>query len=761
MIQHPKLRWCILIFAFFILIQTRVIAQPGKLPGFTKSQFFDEQLITFKYPNDVTIHINAPSADSLRVDRMTSIVLFALPNGNTIDWTIGKEAGPNEDWHFEIQHIGAQTRFLRNLVHDRNIVTVYLEAEGLSWPTWSGNHAADKYTLIYALVDSIRKIFAGFPNEVVLNGHSGGGNFIFNFINGKDAIPDYIKRIAFLDSDYNYSNDLNHGVKLASWLNASPEHFLCVLAYNDSIALYMGEPIVSPTGGTWYRSKMMQRKLAEYFSFAFEDNEEFLKWFAMDGRIQFWLKKNPTRAILHTVQVERNGFIHSMTSGTSNDQNGYQYYGAHAYDQYVQKLPPEDIGSLMLNNDPDGKLRLTFQPVEHGETYRIFWSLDGRNFQNWIDVRDSTVALSSLTSNSLYFFRVQGISPWGQSQPSEVLAGVPGSASSEVLIINGFDAVKTENTRDFIRQHAAALFANGLRPVSASNDAMVAGMTNLSDYQMIDFIVGTDLYLTETVSPEEQALLKSYLQNGGNLFISGIDIAYDLDSRGKSDDKDFCANYLKTKYFARSPLNQTGTYYQVEFLAGWSAAMSPFFFDNGSQGTYNVSRPNTMKPINRGEACLIFSTVDSSDGVAGVCFSGMFPFGTQPGKVLVTSIPFETIYPDNSRALFMKTILDFFEVMSDVKSPGGAPVQHFDLAPNYPNPFNAETRIAFSLPARSKVRLTVYNSLGQQVSQLVDGFFDAGWHNIDWQGSSLPSGIYLYRLEAAGYSQVKKMALIR
>ncbi|HEX9971530.1 MAG TPA: hypothetical protein VGD14_05615, partial [bacterium] len=349
--------------------------------------------------------------DSMRADRLTSIVLFALPNGNTIDWTIGKEAGPNEDWHYEIQHISAQTRFLRQLVHDRNIVTVYLEAEGLSWPAWSGSHTNDKYTLIYALVDSIRGIFAGFPQEIVLNGHSGGGSFIFNFINGKDAIPDYVKRIAFLDSDYNYSNDLLHGAKLASWLNQSSEHFLCVLAYNDSIALYEGQPIVSPTGGTWYRSKMMRRKLAEYFSFSFEDNAEFLKWFALNGRIQFWLKKNPTRAILHTVQVERNGFIHSMASGTVNDQNGYQYYGDHAYDEYVQKLPPEDIGSLMLNNDPDGKLRLTFQPVEHGDIYRIFWSRDGKNFRDSIDVRDSSLVLTGLNIDSLYFFGSRELVP--------------------------------------------------------------------------------------------------------------------------------------------------------------------------------------------------------------------------------------------------------------------------------------------------------------------------------------------------------------
>jgi hypothetical protein len=496
----------------------------------------------------------------MRTDRLASIILFTLSNGNSIDRTIGKRAGPGDDWHYEIQHIGAQTRFLIQLVHDRNIVTVYLEADGLSWPTWSGNHPGDKYTLIYALVDSIRSIFAGFPHEVVLNGHSGGGSFVFNFINGKDAIPDYVKRIAFLDSDYNYSDDLLHGTKLASWLNQASDHFLYMLAYNDSVALYMGEPMVSPAGGTWYRSKMMQRKLAEYFTFSFEDNEEFFKWFALDGRIQFWLKKNPTRAILHTVQVQRNGFIHSIASGTINDQNGYQYYGEHAYDQYVQRLPPEDIGSLNIINDPDGNLRFTFQPVEHGDIYRIFWSRDGVNFQDSIDVRDSSLVLTGFKTDSLYFFRVQGVSPWGKSQQSELLAGVPGNASPEVLIINGFDAVKTDNTRDFIRQHAAAFFANGLHPASASNDAIVAGMSSPSDYPIVDFIVGTDLYLDETVSPDEQAMLQSYLRNRGTILISGIDIAYDLDSRGKGDDHNFCYNYLKTNYFTRSSLNQTSTY---------------------------------------------------------------------------------------------------------------------------------------------------------------------------------------------------------
>lgn len=747
------------VFVITFCLGTLLYGQPGTLPGFTKSRFFDEQLLTFKFPSDVTIHINAPKAESLRTDRITRIVLFTLPNGNTIDWTIGKEAGPNDDWHYEIQHIGAQTRFLRRLAPGQNIVTVYLEAAGLSWPIWSQNHPSDKYKLIYAIVDSVRSIFTNFPHEVVLNGHSGGGNFLFNFLNGQEAIPDFVKRIAFLDSDYNYSDDLRHGDKLAAWLNAAPDHFLCVLAYNDSIALYEGQPVVSPTGGTWYRSKMMQRKLAEYFTFSFEENPEFLKYVALNGRIQFWLKKNPTRAILHTVQVERNGFIHSVVSGTANDHIGYEYYGEHAYEDLVEKLPPEDIGALLLEKDSAGSLRLTCQPVPHGETYRFFWSRDGLTFPDSLDLVDPSLALPFLEMDSLYFFQIQGLSPWGKSRKSELLAGVAGATAPDVLIVNGFDTDKNENTRNFVRQHAGAFFANGRRLLSASNDAVTSGLINLSDFPVVDFVVGFDIYLNESVSPDEQALLKTYLRNGGQLFISGNDLSFDLDSKGKADDRDFCHNFLKLKFQTRAPLNHNSTHYQVEFWPDWVSVPTLFSFDDGTHGTYDVSRPDAIKPKNGSQACLFFSEVDTSAGVAGVAFSGLFPAGNRPGKVVATTVPLETIYLDSARTRFLGVVLDFFDPASTVAFPVGG-VPEFFLA-SYPNPFNPETRIVFSLPEKGLVRLTIFNALGQQIAEPASGLFAAGLHEVAWHAGEQSSGIYFYRLEAPDRCEIRKMALVR
>ncbi len=85
----------------------------------------------------------------------------------------------------------------------------------------------------------------------------------------------------------------------------------------------------------------------------------------------------------------------------------------------------------------------------------------------------------------------------------------------------------------------------------------------------------------------------------------------------------------------------------------------------------------------------------------------------------------------------------------------------YKLNQNYPNPFNPTTVISFSLKASSKVTLTVYNSLGQQVASLVNEVMDAGYHEVNFNGSNLASGFYVYRLDAPGYSKTMKMMLLK
>jgi hypothetical protein len=88
------------------------------------------------------------------------------------------------------------------------------------------------------------------------------------------------------------------------------------------------------------------------------------------------------------------------------------------------------------------------------------------------------------------------------------------------------------------------------------------------------------------------------------------------------------------------------------------------------------------------------------------------------------------------------------------------PAKYF-LNQNYPNPFNPITTINFSLAKSSLVKLEVYNSLGQKVATLVNTFKPAGNHEAKLDATHLASGIYLYKIRAGAFSQVRKMVVMK
>lgn len=104
------------------------------------------------------------------------------------------------------------------------------------------------------------------------------------------------------------------------------------------------------------------------------------------------------------------------------------------------------------------------------------------------------------------------------------------------------------------------------------------------------------------------------------------------------------------------------------------------------------------------------------------------------------------------------------EVGVDAK-PSGVPTE-YDLAQNFPNPFNPSTTIAFSLPAATTAKLSIYNMLGQEVATLANQVYQAGVHRATWDGrnnagQAVESGVYLYKLETEDYSSAKKMLLMK
>jgi hypothetical protein len=304
---------------------------PVRFHGFQPGATFNERVATFEVESEVRIHINAPALSNHERHKLL-LIFYALPNGNTIEQTIGKAIQPADDWHYDIQHIGAQTRFLRQILTNRTIVVTYLENELKSWPAWRRKYG-DK--TIPEIIAGVKNLLPANEAEIVLTGHSGGGSFTFGYLNQVEALPDEVTRIAFLDSNYAYDPALDHGRKLMTWLKRSTNHFLIVLAYNDAIARLDGKAFVSAAGGTWGRSQAMLSDFRDQFEFSSRTNGDLARYTALNGRIEFVLHANSEKKILHTVQVERNGFIHGMLDGTPAEETGYQYFGDRAYSKWI------------------------------------------------------------------------------------------------------------------------------------------------------------------------------------------------------------------------------------------------------------------------------------------------------------------------------------------------------------------------------------------------------------------------------------------
>jgi hypothetical protein len=278
--------------------------------------------------SDVRISLDIPQ---YKADE-TILVLYALPNGNTTDQTMGKQLEPGDDWHFDIQHIKAQTVFLRKKL-DPNIVVAYLENDYKNWPLWKQKHV-DFKKIIRHVIDTLYNLIPSIKKTIYLNGHSGGGSFIFGYLDGIEKIPSNIQRITFLDSNYGY--DSLYTPKFISWLKENEKATLTVFAYNDSIALYNGKPVVSEKGGTWYKSHLMIQHLQKTLSFKKLRNDSLIVYESRRRQVAFFFKTNPERKIFHTEQVELNGFIHSILYRTKNENEGYEYFGQRAYSNLIE-----------------------------------------------------------------------------------------------------------------------------------------------------------------------------------------------------------------------------------------------------------------------------------------------------------------------------------------------------------------------------------------------------------------------------------------
>jgi len=156
-------------------------------------------------------------------------------------------------------------------------------------------------------------------------------------------------------------------------------------------------------------------------------------------------------------------------------------------------------------------------------------------------------------------------------------------------------------------------------------------------------------------------------------------------------------------------------------------------------------------------------------------FIGLIPGNGQPCYVRYYITASDSMGAMATCPMNAPAVYDSFQVgnqVSDVEYNGETIPDRFLLAQNYPNPFNPATTIQYGLPAEATISVKIYNALGQEVANLVDGAQPAGTYSLTWggmndQGTPVSSGVYFYRLAAtgtggnAGFTEMKKMILLR
>ena len=272
---------------------------------------------------------------------------------------------------------------------------------------------------------------------------------------------------------------------------------------------------------------------------------------------------------------------------------------------------------------------------------------------------------------------------------------------------------------------------------------------------------------TECPNPAERDSLISFLNGGPNaceqtLIIAGQDIGWKLGWEGSGyRDTLFYDHYLHATYLADDGVGgpEEGKIVGVDInpedtLVIWSRYPDVI--------TSNATYPATGKAYKYGPNC------NYADSAAGLLYDG-------DHNVVYYAFDFDDITNQVNEGIrsLMEGTLDWVVDhggcivvgVDEAEAPPAIP-ERFYLSQNYPNPFNPTTEIRYALPKDSRVRLEIYNVLGQKVRTLVNESQKAGYYRVCWDGKSqggqmVASGIYFYRINAEGFNSTKKMILLR
>jgi len=301
---------------------------------------------------------------------------------------------------------------------------------------------------------------------------------------------------------------------------------------------------------------------------------------------------------------------------------------------------------------------------------------------------------------------------------------------------------------DYEQYYTKHIFAD-VWDVSQNN---IPSVETMFDYNAVIWYTGDDR--ETTITAEEQTLISNYLDSGGNLLISGQNIGYDLTADGSVSDLSFFTNYLHAEFIDDSS-NTTMTM----GTSGDPITSGLFVYLSGNaESANNQNSIDVISPI--APATTILNYIPGFSGAA------IRHENVSTGSRLVyLAFGFEGIAGPQSGSAndLLHSILNWFQTNTNINQQNRDKLvpNNFNLYQNYPNPFNANTKIKYYIPENSLVSLKLYNIIGEEVATLMDSQQNAGEYEIFFDAGLLAGGIFIYKLEAGKFVDMKKFILLK
>lgn len=400
--------------------------------------------------------------------------------------------------------------------------------------------------------------------------------------------------------------------------------------------------------------------------------------------------------------------------------------------------------------------------------YRIYYSTDGTTYilregENILGPALNKRTYSYGLTSPLYLkiHSVDTANPVNESVQSDVYGIRTSGDGRKILIVDGFDRYLNGGSwnrayHDFIIRYAES---GTFSFETVHHSAVSSGAVNLQNYKMVFWMSGDQDGAGVIFDSVQIGSLKSYLESGGNLFISGSEIAENLHRNAALNPSlaSFMNDYLKVSFIdGDANLNNAIIF---DSLNNFTQALIPFGVT--SQGApYIEDAPDVIA----GTSGAVEFMKYNSTKTAGIYYKGNFGNSVIPGKIVYVAYPFESIGSKPLRTQFMTNLLAWFDSPTSVNEGDGYLPAEFSIRQNYPNPFNGMSKIVFNLPSAGDISLKIYNTLGEEVMTAASGHYAAGTHSVilDFSVKSrIAGGVYYARLDASGHSGVIKLIYLK